>query len=70
MEKSVMRMALKDISNSMQEDDVKIVDGYGDVWVVSANLMNTKEQRMLNYSLGLSKLNYTKEAMSRKKIKQ
>jgi hypothetical protein len=56
-EKSVMKLAFKDISNHIRCLKLKIVDEKGDVWVVTPNALNTKDIRKLNKKLGLHKIN-------------
>jgi ribosomal protein L18E len=60
-------MALKDIAEWMREQKIQKHDEHGDIWVVSAYALDTPEQRRLNKELGVSKVNYTSKAMSRKK---
>ena len=67
MARNVRLIALKDIADYMREQNVQIQDEAGDVWVVTASRMDCPEQRKLNIKLGVSKVNYTKEAMSRKR---
>ena len=67
MAKNVRTIALKDIAEWMRTQNIQIQDEHGDVWVVSAYRMDTPEQRKLNMELGVSKVNYTPEAMSRKR---
>lgn len=55
--KSVMLMALKDISDSMKEDGLA-PNTFDDVWVVTANQMyRDKSIRRMNRELGLHKIN-------------
>jgi hypothetical protein len=61
MSKNVKRIALKDISQWMREQNNNLRDEHGDVWVVSAYTIDTVEQRKLNRELGVSKVNYTKK---------
>lgn len=64
MGRTVRRIALKDIADYMREQNIQIQDESGDVWVVTASRMDCKEQRKLNIQLGVSKVNYTKDAMN------
>ena len=54
---SSARIAMKDISEYLHNQDIKIVDGNNDVWVVTPNRMQNKETRKLNAKLGLHKIN-------------
>ena len=65
MEKNVKVIALKDISKYMKEQNIKIQDEAGDVWVVTSRRLQCKEQTRLNTELGVHKVNYTKEKMSK-----
>ena len=58
--RTVRRIALRDISEWMKEQNIQIKDEHGDVWVVSANRIGTPEHSKLNRELGVSKVNYTK----------
>lgn len=58
MGRSVRRIALRDISEWMKEQNIQIYDEHGDVWVVSATRIGTPEQSKLNKELGVSKVNY------------
>jgi len=53
----VARIAMKDISEYLHNQDIKIVDGNNDVWVVTPDRMQNKETRKLNSQLGLHKVN-------------
>jgi len=68
MARNVKSIALKDIADYMRDQNIQIRDEAGDVWVVTASRMDCPEQRKLNRELGVSKVNYTKEAMSRKRV--
>ena len=68
MARNVKSIALKDIADYMRDQNIQIQDEAGDVWVVTASRMDCPEQRKLNRELGVSKVNYTKEAMSRKRV--
>lgn len=57
--------ALHDISEWLKEENIKIVDGNHDVWVVTGARLDTKEQRNLNKELGIHKVNKTADNMSR-----
>jgi hypothetical protein len=61
MEKTVARIAIKDISKHIREQNNVIVDGYGDTWVVTSTYLDTREQRRLNRALGISKANMNKK---------
>lgn len=52
----VRLIALKDITDSMNGLSTK--DENGDVWLVTAYRVDSKEQRRLNKELGISKINY------------
>lgn len=52
------QIALKDIADSMRAETVQVQDRNGDIWTVTANRIDTKEQRQLNAKLGLNKINY------------
>ena len=54
---SSARIAMKDISEYLHNQDIKIVDENNDVWVVTPNRMQNKETRKLNAKLGLHKIN-------------
>jgi hypothetical protein len=58
MEKNVKVIALKDISKYMKEQNIKIQDEAGDVWVVTSSRLHCKEQTRLNNELGVHKVNY------------
>jgi hypothetical protein len=60
MEKTVARIAIKDISKHIREQNNVTVDGYGDTWVVTSTYLYTREQRNLNRALGISKANMNK----------
>jgi hypothetical protein len=64
---NVTRYAIKDINNYMREQGTQIKDEYGDIWVVTGSKIDCPEQRKLNKELGVTKVNYTKEAMRRKR---
>jgi len=66
MESNVKRMALKDISEYFEKNNIKITDDHGDVFVVTPSHLDTKETRLLNRKLGLRNVNYTKESMKRR----
>ena len=63
--KSVSSMALKDISNYLEENGI-IFKPYQDSWYISPNKLYTKESIYLNKKLGVSTINYTPEKMKRK----
>ena len=69
MAKNVRRIALEDIAEWMRTQNIRMQDEHGDVWVVSASRVDTPEQGKLNKELGVNKVNYTKEAMSRNSLK-
>ena len=58
---NICRIAIKDISEYMKENNIQIMDGNHDVWVVSASRVYCAEQRKLNKELGISGINKTKE---------
>ena len=58
MKKRVHPIALKDISKYLAEQNIKIIDEHGDVWVVTPAHMYNKETRKLNAELGVNKVNY------------
>ena len=66
---SPKNIALHDIAEWMKQQNIQIKDKVGDVWVISAWKIDCKEQRKLNKELGVNKVNYTKEAMSRNSLK-
>ena len=68
MTKKVKTIALQDIVSYMREHNIQKRDEFGDVWVVTANQIDCVEQRKLNIELGVSRVNYTKEAMTRKRV--
>jgi len=51
------RIAMKDISEYLRNQNIKIFDGNDDVWVVTPGRMQNKETRKLNSQLGLHKVN-------------
>ena len=51
------RIAMKDISEYLHNQDIKIVDENQDVWIVTPSRMQNKETRKLNSQLGLHKIN-------------
>jgi LEA14-like dessication related protein len=51
------RIAMKDISEYLYNQDIKIVDENQDVWIVTPKRMQNKETRKLNSQLGLHKIN-------------
>ena len=57
--------AFHDIAEWLKEEDIKIMDGNHDVWVVTGARLDTKEQRDLNKELGIHKVNKTASNMSR-----
>ena len=69
MAKNVKRIALADIAEWMRTQNIRIKDEHGDVWVVNTSTLSTPEQTKLNKELGVNKVNYTKEAMSRNSLK-
>ena len=64
---NVRVIALKDIAKYMRDEGIQIQDESGDVWMVTASRIDCKEQRKLNIELGINKVNFTKEAMTRKR---
>ena len=58
MGNQVCFIALKDISNYISEQNVKVMDEHGDVWIVTPNRMFNKQTRKLNAELGINKINY------------
>ena len=58
MKKSTHRVALSDISQYLTEQNVRIIDEYGDGWVVTPARMYNKHTRKLNAELGVNKVNY------------
>jgi hypothetical protein len=54
---SSARIAMKDISEYLHNQDIKIVDENQDVWIVTPSRMQNKETRKLNSKLGLHKIN-------------
>ena len=68
MGRNVRVYAFQDITEWMKEQNIKIQDNHGDVWVVTAKTMDCIEQSKLNAELGVHKVNYTKEAMNRKRV--
>jgi hypothetical protein len=56
--KSARSMALKDISNWIKENNIKIRDNKYDVCFVTSSMLNTKKQRKLNKELGINNINY------------
>jgi LEA14-like dessication related protein len=54
---SSARIAMKDISEYLHNQDIKIVDENQDVWIVTPKRMQNKETRKLNAKLGLHKIN-------------
>ena len=69
MAKGVKRIALADIAEWMRTQNIRMQDEHGDVWVVNTSALSTPEQTKLNKELGVNKVNYTKEAMSRNSLK-
>jgi hypothetical protein len=63
--KTVSVLALKDISNYLEEKGVVFIP-YKEYWDVFPNTINTKETRSLNKKLGVCNINYTSEKMKRK----
>lgn len=59
------RIAMKDISEYLHSQNLQIVDGNGDVWVVTPSRMANKETRRLNIELGLHKVNKYGKRMNR-----
>jgi len=51
-------IALKDISNYIEENFGKIGHNGADVWVVTPSIMFNKQQRKLNAELGVNTINY------------
>jgi hypothetical protein len=51
-------VALQDISDWINEQNIEVMDGYSDVWVVTPFRMYNREQRRLNAELGISSINY------------
>jgi len=51
------RIAMKDISEYLHNQDLNIVDENKDVWIVTPSRMQNKETRKLNSQLGLHKIN-------------
>jgi len=54
------RIAFKDISNYIKENNIKVIGKNKDVWFVTPSKLDTKRQRFLNRQLGISKVNYFK----------
>jgi hypothetical protein len=44
--KNVKRVALSDISKYLKEQNIQIMDGNGDVWVVSASAVAMEAQKL------------------------
>jgi DNA-binding cell septation regulator SpoVG len=61
------RIAMKDISEYLHSQNINIIDGNDDVWVVTPSRMQNKETRKLNSELGLHKINKHGIKMSRYK---
>lgn len=59
------RIAMKDISEYLHSQKLKIVDENGDVWVVTPSRMANKETRRLNIELGVHKVNKYGKRMAR-----
>ena len=55
---TVHRIAFKDISKYLSEQNIQIRDEHGDVWVVTPKRMYCKEQKRLNRQLGINKVNH------------
>lgn len=58
--KTVSQVALRDIAEYTKGTLYNNIDSNGDVWIVTAKQLQTKENRRLNKELGISKVNYTK----------
>jgi len=54
------RIAFKDISNYIKENNIKVIGKNKDVWFVTPSKLDTKRQRFLNRQLGISEVNYFK----------
>lgn len=61
------KIALHDISEYLQKQNLQITDGHNDVWVVTPSRMFNKESRRLNAELGLHKINKYGQRMARYK---
>jgi hypothetical protein len=61
------RTAFKDISEYLKSKNIKIMDKYKDVWVVTPNQLENKGTRKLNKELGLSNINKFGYHMVRRK---
>ena len=59
------RIALKDISQYLRDQNLQIVDEHGDVWVVTPNRMANRETTKLNIELKLHKINKHGKRMAR-----
>ena len=62
---SPYRIAMKDISEYLHSQNLQIVDGKGDVWVVTPASMANKETTRLNMELNLHKVNKYGNRMAR-----
>lgn len=61
------RVAMRDISEYLRNQNLLIFDENDDVWVVTPERMNNKETRKLNKELGLHKINMNSKRMNRSK---
>ena len=64
-ENTPSRIALKDISQYLRDQNLQIVDEHGDVWVVTPTRMANKETTKLNIELKLHKINKHGKRMAR-----
>ena len=64
-ENSPYRIALKDISEYLRDQNLQIIDEHGDVWVVTPSILANKETTKLNIELKLHKINKHGKRMSR-----
>ena len=57
-DEGVHLIALKDISNYIEENFGQTGVGGADMWIVTPYMMYNKQQRRLNAELGINKINY------------
>lgn len=60
MDQSSYQAAFRDIFKWIEEKELNTNSKYGDVWVITPERMNNKEQRRLNAQLGITRINYIK----------
>ena len=58
-------VALRDISEYMRKNNIKIKDKNNDVWIVTSHFMDNSKQRRLNRDLGIHKVNFKSIKMAR-----